>query len=111
MGRTDSSTLAVELCSIEGSIRGMTATLTIDESGQIALPEALRQLFGVRPGTRVVAEVTPERIEIIKETSVSSQTMRTPSGRLVLASGCATISAGQAVREERDALAGRAARK
>jgi bifunctional DNA-binding transcriptional regulator/antitoxin component of YhaV-PrlF toxin-antitoxin module len=41
----------------------MTATLTIDEAGQINLPESLRHLFGAEPGVRIRAEVTKDRIE------------------------------------------------
>lgn len=86
----------------------MTATLTIDESGQIELPEQLRRIFGVKPGVRVRAEVTPDKIEIIKEVPLATETTRSPSGRLVLAPTGTPMNAGAAVREERDALANRA---
>ena len=89
----------------------MTATLTIDESGQIALPEALRVVFGLKPGARVRAEVTPDRIEIVKEMPLATETTLSPSGRLVLAPTGIPMDAGGAVREERDALANRASRR
>ncbi len=89
----------------------MTATLTMDESGQIALPEQVRSLFGLRPGVRLRAEVTADRIEIVKEVPLASGTTRSPSGRLVLAPQAATVTAAAAVREEREALANRAARR
>ena len=88
----------------------MTATLTIDESGQIELPEQLRRIFGVKPGVRVRAEVTPDRIEIVKDIPLASETTRSPNGRLVLASTGVRVDAASAVREERDALANRALR-
>jgi bifunctional DNA-binding transcriptional regulator/antitoxin component of YhaV-PrlF toxin-antitoxin module len=89
----------------------MTATLTIDASGQIDLPEPLRRIFGVMPGVRVRAEVTPDRIEIVKDIPVVSETMLSPSGRLVLAATGVLVDAASAVREEREALANRALRK
>jgi bifunctional DNA-binding transcriptional regulator/antitoxin component of YhaV-PrlF toxin-antitoxin module len=89
----------------------MTATLTIDASGQIDLPEPLRRIFGVMPGVRVRAEVTPDRIEIVKDIPVVSETMLSPSGRLVLAPMGVQVDAASAVREEREALANRALRK
>ncbi len=89
----------------------MTATLTIDQSGQIALPEPLLRVFGVAPGVRIRAEVTPDRIEIVKDIPVVAETMLSPSGRLVLASTGVQMDAASAVREEREALANRAIRK
>jgi bifunctional DNA-binding transcriptional regulator/antitoxin component of YhaV-PrlF toxin-antitoxin module len=86
----------------------MTATLTIDESGQIELPDQLRRIFGVKPGVRVRAEVTPDRIEIVKDIPEASKTTRSPSGRLVLAPTGVRMDSASAVREERDALANRA---
>ncbi len=89
----------------------MTATLTIDESGRITLPEPLRRVFGVKPGGRVRAEVTPDRIEIVKDIPVASKTSRSSSGRLVLAPTGVRMDAASAVREEREALAKRALRE
>jgi len=87
----------------------MTAVLTIDESGQITLPETLRRVFGGQPGAQVKAEVTADRIEIVKEVPVAEATTLSSSGRIVLAPTGIRMDAGKAVREERDALAGRAA--
>ncbi len=89
----------------------MTATLTIDQSGQIALPEPLLRVFGLAPGVRILAEVTPGRIEIVKDIPVATEAMLSPSGRLVLAPTGLQMDAGSAVREEREALANRALRK
>lgn len=72
----------------------MTATLTIDESGQIELPEQLRRIFGVKPGVRVRAEVTPDKIEIIKVVPLATVTTRSPSGRLALAPTGTPMNAG-----------------
>src|SRR5476649_2157203 len=91
-----------------GIMARMTATLTLDEDGQIHLPEDLKRAFGAAPGVRVRAEVTANRIEIVKDMPVVTETSRSPSGRLVLARTGQAVDAAQAVREERDDLAGRA---
>lgn len=82
----------------------MTATLTIDDAGQIILPEALKRVFGVEPGVRLRAEVTADRIEIVKDIPVVTETTRSASGRLVLAPTGIMVDSAKAVREERDAL-------
>lgn len=89
----------------------MTATLTINEAGQIVLPEALQRVFGAQPGLCLRAEVTPDRIEIVKDVPVVTATVRSPSGRLVLAPTSTAMDAAKAVRQERDALAERALKK
>lgn len=89
----------------------MTATLTIDESGTLILPEAVNRIFGIKPGVRVRAEVTADRIEIVKEVPLVSETSRSPSGRLVLAATGTAMDAAKAVREERDELAERALKR
>ncbi|MBB5038797.1 AbrB/MazE/SpoVT family DNA-binding domain-containing protein [Prosthecobacter dejongeii] len=89
----------------------MNATFTIDDGGRINLPETLKKAFGLKPGTRLRAEVTKDRIEIVKDLSVIEGTSWSPNGRLVLAlTGIATDSA-KAVREEREELADRALRR
>ena len=90
---------------VERHIRPMTATLTIDDAGQIILPEALKRVFGVEPGVRLRAEVTSDRIEIVKDIPVVTETARSSSGRLVLARTGIAVDAAKAVREERDAFA------
>lgn len=65
----------------------------------------------MKPGVRVRAEVTPDRIEIVKDIPLASNTTRSPSGRLVLAPTGVRVDAASAVREERDALANRALRE
>ncbi len=45
----------------------MTATLTVDEAGQINLPESLRRVFDAEPGVPLRAEVTKDRIVIVKD--------------------------------------------
>ncbi len=94
-----------------GNINPMTATFTIDDAGQINLPDALKRVFGVEPGVRLRAEVTSDRIEIVKDIPVVTETIRSSSGRLILAPTGIKVDAGKAIREERDELANRAMRK
>jgi hypothetical protein len=53
--------------------------------------------------------VTADRIEIVKEVPLAEATAISSSGRVVLAPTGMVMDAGKAVREEREALAGRAA--
>ena len=89
----------------------MTATLTINSAGQIDLPEPVQRLFKTQPVDSLQAEVTADRIEIHRDAPVVAATTRSASGRLVLDGEKLPVSAARALREERDALAGRAARK
>ncbi|MFZ2280656.1 MAG: AbrB/MazE/SpoVT family DNA-binding domain-containing protein [Prosthecobacter sp.] len=88
----------------------MTATLTIDEAGQINLPESLRRVFGVEPGQRLRAEVTEDRIEIVKDVPVVTAG-EMENGVLVLPRLGIKLDAGAAVRAERDDQATRALRR
>jgi bifunctional DNA-binding transcriptional regulator/antitoxin component of YhaV-PrlF toxin-antitoxin module len=82
----------------------MTTTLIIDESEQINLPDALKRLFGVKSGLRLRAEVTADSIELVKEVPVVTETVRTPTGRLILAPTGIKMDVAAAVRAERDEL-------
>jgi len=94
-----------------GKIPCMTATLTVDDAGQINLPEALTREFGAEPGARVRAEVTADRIEIRKDLPVVTETIRSATGRLVLAPTGIAVDAAKAIREGRDELASRALKR
>jgi bifunctional DNA-binding transcriptional regulator/antitoxin component of YhaV-PrlF toxin-antitoxin module len=94
-----------------GKIACMTATLTVDDAGQINLPEALTREFGAGPGVRVRAEVTSDRIEIVKDTPVVTETIRSGTGRLILAPTGIAMDAAKAIREDRDELGSRALKR
>lgn len=85
----------------------MTTTLTLDESGQINLPEALKRIFGARPGESVRAEVTEGRIEIVKDVPLVTEGVM-ENGVLVLPKLGVPVNAAAAVRADRDALVNRA---
>jgi bifunctional DNA-binding transcriptional regulator/antitoxin component of YhaV-PrlF toxin-antitoxin module len=92
-------------------ITSVVATFTIDDTGQIILPDAMKRVFGVEPGVRLRAEVTSDRIEIVKDIPVVTETTRSSSGRLIYAATGIQVDSGKAIREERDELANRAVRK
>lgn len=84
----------------------MTATLTIDEAGRIELPEALKRVFGAQPGSRLRAEVTEDRIEILKDVPEITEGVMV-DGMLLLPKQGIPYDAAAAVREARDELAER----
>ena len=89
----------------------MTATLTIVEAGQIHLPKSLRHLFGAELGVRIRAEVTKDRIEIVKDELPEVTLGEYENGVLVVPRLGIKMDAGAAVRAARDELASRAARR
>ncbi len=88
----------------------MNATFTLDDSGQINLPEALKRVFGAGPGVCVQAEVTADRIEIVKVLpEVKEGVME--DGVLVLPRLGLKMNSAAAVRADREEQAGRALRR
>jgi len=87
--------------------RSMTATLTIDDAGQINLPEALKRVFGVEPGVRLRAEVTSDRIELVRDIPVVTEGVL-ENGVLLLPKLGIKMNAGAAIRADRDEQAQRA---
>lgn len=88
----------------------MTATFTIDDAGQINLPDALKRVFGVEPGVRLRAEVTSDRIEIVKDIPVVTEGVL-ENGVLVLPKLGIKMDAGAAIRADCDEQAERALRR
>ncbi|WP_395750503.1 AbrB/MazE/SpoVT family DNA-binding domain-containing protein [Prosthecobacter sp.] len=81
----------------------MTATITMDEGGQITLPAAIKRAFGVGPGTRLRAEVSGGRLQIMKEDEppeIKEGVLE--NGLLVLPHFGFTVDVGAALRAERD---------
>ncbi len=84
----------------------INATFTLDDSGQIILPEALKRVFGAEPGVLVQAEVATDRIEIVKILpEVTEGVME--NGVLVLPKFGAKMDVAKAVRADREERAGR----
>lgn len=105
MSRHDLRTQAAK-----GTMRPMTATLTLDEAGRLILPEAAVQALGVKPGAEVKAEVTRYGIELLssERDDVPVITEFTPDGLPVMPKGVGpitdreVIAAIKAGRDERD---------
>lgn len=85
----------------------MTATITIDEAGQITLPDAVKRVFGVEPGSRLRAEVTAGRIEIVQELPVVTEGVL-ENGVLLLPKLGIKMDAAVAIRGDRAEQADRA---
>lgn len=88
----------------------MTATFTINEAGEINLPEPLKRIFGLAPGVRLRAEVTSDRIEIVKDLPEITQGAL-ENGVLVLPKLGIKMDAAAAVRADREEQADRALRR
>ena len=85
----------------------MTATFTINEAGEINLPDAMKRIFGVEPGVRLRADVTSDRIEIVKDIPTVSEGVM-ECGVLVLPKLGIKTDAAAAIRAEREFQAERA---
>lgn len=95
---------------MDGRLVSMTATLTIDPAGRIVLPDALKRVFGAEPGTRLQADVTSDRIEIVKELPVVTEGI-VEDGVLLLPRLGVKLDAAAALRADRDEQAERALRR
>ena len=60
------------------------------------------RVFGTEPGVRLRAEVTADRIELVRDIPVVTETSRSSSGRLVLAPTGIAVDVAKAIREDRD---------
>ncbi|HWB02017.1 MAG TPA: hypothetical protein VG796_03270 [Verrucomicrobiales bacterium] len=79
----------------------MTATITVDETGQINLPDALKRVFGAEPGDRLRTDVTPDRIEIVRDAPVVTEGV-VENGLLLLPRLGIKMDAAAAIRADRD---------
>ena len=84
---------------LDGKIRPMTATLTLDNSGRLLLPAPILRVLGMQPGVEMKVEVTPGRIELLsdQEDDVPVITELSPEGKLVLPVGVRPPSAEKIV--------------
>ena len=85
----------------------MTTTFTVDDAGQINLPEAAKSVFGIAPGVRLRAEVREDRIEIVRDIPIVTDGVF-ENGMLVLPRLGVKMDAAAAVRADRDELGERA---
>lgn len=84
---------------LDGKIRPMTATLTLDNSGRLLLPAQILRVLGMQPGVEMKVEVTPGRIELLndQEDDVPVITELSPDGMLQLPAGINLPSAEKIV--------------
>lgn len=47
-----------------GIVPTMNETLSIDEAGRVVIPKAFREKLPLEPGTRLVAEIRGDRLEL-----------------------------------------------
>ncbi len=85
------------------------ASTTLDSTGRIVLPREVRRTLGLATGTRFTVEIVADRIELTPAAPPEPALVR-KSGHLILTNTGEHLDAAQAVRAERDALAGRARR-
>jgi len=78
----------------------MNATLTLDEAGRLVLPTDALRLLGMKPGERIRANVTPNRIDIYPELPAMTDGI-VENGVLVMARLGITMDVAAAVRAER----------
>lgn len=88
----------------------MNATFTLDDAGQIQLPDTLKRVFGAKPGVRVRVEVTTDRIEIVKVVPEVTEGML-EDGVLVLPKFGIEMDAAAAVQADRQEQAEHALRR
>ena len=91
-------------------VMSMNATFTLDDAGQIHLPDTLKRVFGAKPGIRVRAEVTADRIEIVKVLPEVTEGML-EDGVLVLPRFGIKMDAAAAVQADREEQAEHALRQ
>ncbi len=91
-------------------VNHMTVTFTLDDSGEIKLPDDLKRVFGAEPGMHVQAAVTADRIEIIKVQPEITEG-KLENGVLLLPRLGIQTDAVAAVRADREERAERALRK
>lgn len=81
----------------------MTATITMEEGGQITLPAGIKRALGVMPGSRLRAEVSEGRLQIVKEEALPEITEGVmENGVLVLPHFGFPVDVAAALRAERD---------
>jgi AbrB family looped-hinge helix DNA binding protein len=83
----------------------MTQVLTVDKTGRVLLPSAVRRRLNLQPGSRLALELLAERIELTVLPPESAPTTLSPTGRRVLGASGTPSDAAQAVRDERAAQA------
>lgn len=80
----------------------MNQALTVDKTGRVLLPSAVRKRLNLQPGSRLALALLAERIELTVLPPEPPSTSVSPTGRRVLGATGRPQDAAQAVRDERD---------
>lgn len=85
-------------------------TTTLDSTGRVVLPSAVRRRLRLEAGARLHVEVVADRIELTPESPPEAAVVR-KAGRLVLAATGEPLDAAAAIRAEREVQTGRGRRR
>ena len=85
----------------------MTTTITLDKTGRVLLPSAVRRRLNLLPGAKLKLELLAERIELTVHAEAEPALTLAPSRRRVLPPTGRTLDAAATTREERAAHARR----
>lgn len=101
---------------MNGKIRPMIATLTLDNSGRLLLPTQILRVLGMQPGVEMKVEVTPGRIELLnaQEDDVPVINELSPDGTLLFPAGVKPPSAEKivaAIKSDREARIAKLSRR
>lgn len=88
----------------------MKPALTIDNAGRIVLPSAVRRQLNLTPGSRLTLAVVAQRIELTPAPDASAAVQAVAGKRTLLRPSGQAFDAAAAVRAERDAQSGAAAK-
>jgi AbrB family looped-hinge helix DNA binding protein len=83
----------------------MTTIVTLDKTGRVLLPSAVRRRLNLQPGARLTLELLSERIELTVQPEVVPELKRSSAGRQVLPPTGVAFDAAAATRDERAAQA------
>lgn len=89
----------------------MNFDLTMDSAGRIVLPSAVRRQLNLSAGSRLRLDIVAQRIELTPESDADAGLLAVDGKRTVLRPTGKPSDAAAAVRAEREAQAGTAAKR
>jgi AbrB family looped-hinge helix DNA binding protein len=89
----------------DGINNGMTNTISMDASGRMVLPKAIRERMNLRAGARLRADVVAGRLELTPIPGEVRPKLKVKSGITVLARTGAAPDAAAAIAAERESQA------
>lgn len=89
----------------------MNTTISMDASGRLVLPKAIRQRLNLRGGARLQAAVIAGRLELTPVSDEDQPATVRKSGLMVLAATGKTVDAAAAIAAERSDQEARGTRR